>query len=268
MDFFASQNARRAGRCIYCGRSSGKLSREHVVPYGLNGPWVLLDASCAACARVTAQFERTVLQELWPMARHILGLQTRRKRDAKQPWPIVIERGDRQEEVLVAPDQCPLYLPSPRLRSLRDPSTSEDPDPMLEFRHIAGPTLQQTGSSHDAEFVGARLRYRPHDFRRLLAKVGVCAVVYSLGLEPLADSALPAAIVDEASTFDSIVGAWAGKPVNPSGGGLHEMRVKTTGRDLHVIVRLFAQFGAPEYHVDLGAANPAFVDSERWPFRA
>ncbi|MCA8948430.1 MAG: hypothetical protein KDE27_02950 [Planctomycetes bacterium] len=202
------------------------------------------------------------------MARHILGLQTRRKKDLKQPWPIVVERGNRQEEVFVAPDRCPLYLPSPRLRSLRDLSTSSDPDPMLEFRHIAGPTLQQIGPAYDAEFAGARLRYRPHDFRRLLAKVGVCAVVYALGLDPLSGSSLPAAIVDETSTFDHIVGAWTGEPVNPSGGGLHEMRVKTTGCDLHVIVRLFAQFGAPEYHVDLGAANPAFVDSEKWPFRA
>ena len=35
--------------------------------------------------------------------------------------------------------------------------------------------------------------------------------------------------------------------------------------DIHVIVRLFAQFGAPEYHILLGAADPEFMASDAWP---
>jgi hypothetical protein len=37
------------------------------------------------------------------------------------------------------------------------------------------------------------------------------------------------------------------------------------GNEIHVIVRLFAQFGAPEYHIMLGKADPAFVASRDWP---
>ena len=57
------------------------------------------------------------------------------------------------------------------------------------------------------------------------------------------------------------------KVVVTDDGSLHEIRVKPSMPDseLHVFVRLFAQFGAPEYHVLLGPADPAFVASAEWP---
>jgi len=49
--------------------------------------------------------------------------------------------------------------------------------------------------------------------------------------------------------------------------GLHAIQVRASGSDLHVFLRLFAQFGAPEYHVVLGQADPDFVNSDDWPFK-
>jgi hypothetical protein len=37
------------------------------------------------------------------------------------------------------------------------------------------------------------------------------------------------------------------------------------GSGIHVVIRLFAQFGAPEYHVVVGEPDPAFVASSHWP---
>lgn len=68
----------RVGQCIYCGTSQGKLSDEHLVPYGLNGPWVLRQASCAVCANSTSRFEMDVLRGLFPSARAAFGMKTRR----------------------------------------------------------------------------------------------------------------------------------------------------------------------------------------------
>ena len=45
------------------------------------------------------------------------------------------------------------------------------------------------------------------------------------------------------------------------------MQLRTSGTDLHVILRLFAQFGAPEYHVVLGPADPEFVRFDAWPWK-
>ena len=43
----------KIGRCIYCGTTEGKLSEEHITPYGLGGLLVLQEASCERCARIT-----------------------------------------------------------------------------------------------------------------------------------------------------------------------------------------------------------------------
>ncbi len=63
------------------------------------------------------------------------------------------------------------------------------------------------------------------------------------------------------------VGSWWGESVNGTHGALHEIRVMCSepGSQIHAFVRLFAQFGAPEYHVLLGLADPQFVASSAWP---
>lgn len=52
------------GRCIYCGRKghAERLTREHVIPKGLNGSLIFLGASCEACRVTTARFEEEVLR--------------------------------------------------------------------------------------------------------------------------------------------------------------------------------------------------------------
>lgn len=50
-----------AGKCIYCRKSDIVLSEEHIIPYGLNGNQVLLNASCEDCSKITSAFEGDVL---------------------------------------------------------------------------------------------------------------------------------------------------------------------------------------------------------------
>ena len=77
------------GRCIYCGASEGKLSDEHVTPFGLNGRLVLLKASCEKCARITSSVERRILRGMLFAARAELGTRSRgssrRAKDRSQP---------------------------------------------------------------------------------------------------------------------------------------------------------------------------------------
>lgn len=63
------------------------------------------------------------------------------------------------------------------------------------------------------------------------------------------------------------VGSWSGEPINGTHGALHEIRVMCSeaGSQIYVFVRLFAQFGAPEYHVLLGPAHPTFKGPGAWP---
>src|SRR5262245_1011222 len=106
------KNARDIGACVYCGSTNGPLQREHAVPYGLNGTWTLLRASCPACADITHRFERDTLKALWPALRAVLTLRTRRNAHPSS-LPLVIERGGVSQTIQVAREQYPLYLPTP-----------------------------------------------------------------------------------------------------------------------------------------------------------
>ena len=97
-------------------------------------------------------------------------------------------------------------------------------------------------------------------FARTVAKIGFCAAVAALGLGAFTHTPIRKVIFGADPCIGWWVGSWYGEPVNGTHGGLHEIRVKCSEPDsqIHVFVRLFAQFGAPEYHVLLGPADPTF----------
>ena len=67
--FVTTKESAHIGRCIYCGATKGKLTEEHVSPFGLNGCVTLLEASCLDCNKVTAGVEQHVLRHMWGAAR-------------------------------------------------------------------------------------------------------------------------------------------------------------------------------------------------------
>jgi hypothetical protein len=182
---------------------------------------------------------------------------------------VIEDRG--QQRVLETPlDEYPVYLPSPvwlepgvvagRPREASTPFR-------LEFRHLAGPTFEALAQQYQpCDFVGTRLSFSPREFARMLAKVAYCAAVHTIGISPLRQSPIRAVILGHDPAVAHWVGTWAGTEINrPS--GLHAMQLRSAGSQLHVVLRLFAQFGAPEYHVVLGEASQDFVDSDAWPWK-
>jgi hypothetical protein len=64
-------------KCIYCGAVEG-LTDEHIIPYSLNGDYVLQQASCLACCDITSRFEQEVTRNFLRPMRAYFGLKTRR----------------------------------------------------------------------------------------------------------------------------------------------------------------------------------------------
>jgi hypothetical protein len=264
------KNARYIGQCIYCDTSEGPLSKEHAVPYALNGPLTLLKASCPSCANITHRFERDCLREfgLYSAIRAVLRMQTRRKRPTV--LPLVLESNGGQQNVQIPVADYPLYLPTPHLPqpgAVTGAPITQDVHVDLKFIHITGPSFSDFSQIHtDAEFIGARLSFSPELFLRTLAKIGFCVGVYTLGLAPLRQSPIRQVILGADRDAWHWVGSWTGDQMNEPR-GLHRMQIRASGSDIHVILRLFAQFGAPEYHIVLGAADPEFVKSDAWPWK-
>lgn len=258
------------GECIYCGRRDNDLSREHAIPYGLNGPWTLLRASCAGCAEITHRFERDILRELWLPIRAVLALSTRRPKERPKTLPLVLETKGIRRAIDVLVGDFPGYLPIPVFpppgivagRSRTDAITPE-----LRFRHVSGPTFEAVAARFPGiDFVGGRVTFMPEMYARMLAKIAFCGALHAIGIAPLRESPLRDVILGKDRDVFHWVGSWDGDLINQSN-SLHCMQLRASGADLHVILRLFAQFGAPEYHVALGVADKEFVESPDWPWR-
>ena len=70
------------GHCIYCGARDCDLSKEHIIPYSLNGNWVLPKASCTQCQKKTQKIEEVCTHERYAMfygMRRRFGMQSRSK---------------------------------------------------------------------------------------------------------------------------------------------------------------------------------------------
>jgi hypothetical protein len=268
-DLSAPKNAPDIGECIYCGATGCMLGKEHAIPYGLNGPWTLLRASCKPCADITHRFERDTLRSLLSPVRAILAMQSRRRPLRPSTFPLVLVSNGVQRTIQVPSSEFPLYLPAPVFLPpgcLTGASPSHRLSTQLSFFHLAGPTLEEVVQRHAADFAGARLNFSPSDFARTLAKIAFTAAVYILGTAPFRHTPVRRVILGEDPSVGHWVGSWIGEPVNEAK-GLHAIKVRASGTDIHVNLRLFAQFGAPEYHVVLGQADPNFVNSRAWPWK-
>jgi hypothetical protein len=240
------------------------------VPYGINGPWTLLRASCDACAKLTHRFERDTLRSLWPAVRNALAMQTRRPEERSNTLPLVVTRGGARETIHVSKADYPVYLPVPLFpapgvvsgRPLRRGVFTN-----MDTLHLAGPSFEEASARFPgAEFVGAHANFSPEDFARMIGKIAFCGAVYALGPVPFRNSPIKGVVLGTDPHIGHWVGCWEGEEVNPPK-GLHALQIRCSGTDIHVILRLFAQFGAPEYHVVLGPADPAFVASPQWPWK-
>ncbi len=68
------------GRCIYCRRTNVTLSDEHVIAVAIGGRWVLPRASCKRCSKITTKLEGHCFAGTLKAYRTQLGLYGRRKK--------------------------------------------------------------------------------------------------------------------------------------------------------------------------------------------
>ncbi|HEY4361746.1 MAG TPA: hypothetical protein VGN17_12280 [Bryobacteraceae bacterium] len=211
------------------------------------------------------------MRSLWPDVRTALAMQSRRKDIRAATLPLVVQRNGMRETIQVPRTQCPIYLPTPLFPP---PSILWSQNPVrgvftsLGVKHLCGPTFEEVSKTYPgAEFVGMHLNFGPELFARTLAKIGYCAAVATVGIGAFTTTAMRDIIIGADERIGHWVGSWWKQPINGTGGGLHEIRVMLSQPNncVHAFIRLFAQFGAPEYHVIIGPADRAYIASTNWP---
>ena len=153
------KNSPRVGECIYCGDTAPPLTREHAVPFGLNGEWTLLEASCDLCAKITKRFEGDTLRGLLPTIRVALAMKTRRPEKRPKTLTLVLEKDGGRTTVELPPSEFPLYLPTPIFPPVRDDAPVGDPPVEMRFIHLGGPPFESVAVRYPSEFVGARISF-------------------------------------------------------------------------------------------------------------
>lgn len=242
------------GKCIYCG-STENLGNEHIIPYGLNGQWILPKSSCKKCAEITAEFEKEVLRSIFLEARTSLGLKTRNKEHRPALLPLIVKKDGKEEVLLLSPNEhfttiCFLEYPLPAYIDGRSYEKGvevrahsliglREPDEIIKKHGISEVKIGLTLNKVDS-------------FPRLLAKIANGVIVAQFGLDNLEESFLPKVITGEDEQICRYVGTFDDKIMRTEN-TLHDvMIVISEKREIMVGIKLFSFTDAPEYLVVVG----------------
>jgi hypothetical protein len=250
--------------CIYCsdGRikqaTKQKLGAEHVIPYGLGGLQILPRASCRRCERITGKFEETGQHMIFGPTRIRMGLPTRNPDDRPIELTLFLSDGKGQNEQRKIPaHEFPFVIPGLLL-----------PPPGIltgEKRHNKIVGESWIGFADDSikkiyEETGKGVRVATFSnliFSRMLAKIAHSYAVAEWGFHSFRP-----VLLDLILGRTDTIAYWVGgngpiKPADPT--GLHRLELRREmllGTEYVVChIRLFCNFGAPEYRVVVGTWN-------------
>jgi len=247
--------ARRVGRCIYCG-ATGSLSREHVIPYGLDADLVLGEASCPDCSKVTAQFESEVLGDMFRGFRAAKNFPTRRKAERPKAMPITVHKDGQEFEVELPLEEgvAVFHMPHfPPPGFVEGRGRAEGIDVVRPHFQFYGKPLDEIARELGADSLSVSVTSWAPSFARLLAKVAYGAVVLHFGLDYLDDVFVLPAILGKSNDLGHWVGAGRSDIPSELRTETHYIQIERNGAGIvRARVALLPRFGGLEYLVVVG----------------
>lgn len=261
---FPSVNA-----CIYC-EAIGVLSREHIVPAGLSGEWVLPKASCQECAKITSKVELHLLRGHWLPHRVRLGLRSRRP-NLRQDFAATIDDEYGVRKVLLKNVEypgmvvCTFSAPTVLHGEVRSGAPLASGIGWLQ----TGDANSFIQASDPRPFQGTRHVTMPADLdvamlMRFLAKVGWSYAVGVFGLSTFRERFVQKLILGDTDGANSYVGQGTDFPdLRLPGDGLHALLVRRHDDDVvSVCMQLFresSRFEPPIYEVAVGRVSTSLL---------
>jgi hypothetical protein len=251
------------GKCIYCGTTEGKLTDEHITPFGLSGRLELLDASCRRCADITRDIENTVLGSM-RAARAELKTKTRTKRSRKMSQPMLVEKNGRRFTIQVPlKDQWKVIrLPIFPLPAAIDNHPYDDGIESTSFDQFElSEKAEDIAKKHGVDRVVFR-EYPSVIFARFIAKMAYGYAVGEYSLDAFEEIYVAPAILGTRND----IGRWVGCPDRREFPQRDSVIVSVgfkviSGRDILVRLKMFAQFDGAEYVVVVGRLKEVYAVS-------
>lgn len=241
------------GRCVYCG-SIESLTDEHIVPRGLKGPWKLVKGSCQACNQITSAFEKSVLREQFILPRAALGLPTYHRKKRPQKFSFEVEKNGHKETIVLPRTECPplfVMLTVEKPRYIADYDYEKGVNVTRASLH--GPELLKIKEKLKIDSLSVKVNISGNCFERMLAKIAYGMTILAYGPGALEECyVLPCILGQKDDT-----GYWVGSSgrdfsVLPKEKALHRIFLTVKGKEVGALIRLFATYHTPEYHVIVG----------------
>ena len=242
------------GKCIYCG-STDRLGDEHIIASGLEGAWVLPQASCRRCEGSTSAIEGACLRGILHGARMHLNLGKRRKKaKPSRLWATVKQNGsDLSHSFPVADYPALLMLPILSTPAILDVEGATGGIIGMWMRNLN----MKWPQLHQKNITNLYMDLDSYRFAQMLAKIAHAHAVAVLGLDGFSPLLLDLIKKPPSVPFHLVGGT---RLLMPSVNQLHTLErsnvVRNNTRYLIVSIRLFARFGGPHYQVVTGALDP------------
>lgn len=250
--------SRTIGQCIYCRTAAGRLTDEHIVPYGLNGDIKLLKASCDDCARITSRFELRVLRESLFVARAALGAKTRRKNERDELRSMIIVKDGVEQTINVHWRDhwkfivLPVFEP-PAFLDGRPYTAGIEAHRADTFSVEESP--QEIAKRHEADDVVHKI-HNPHEmayaYAKLVAKIAYGIAIERFGISGLKEAYVVPAILGKSDDIGRWVGCDGERLMAHNKYHLWATRLNVSDGLITVRVKLFASINGTEYVVVVG----------------
>lgn len=261
------------GHCLYCDKSAQdeKLTKEHIVPFGLRGRRYIEAGSCGRCAELTKRIEQDALRSYIRPVRMYLELSKRHKKEAPTTFPVLtrssllVDRLGRRavKRVDVPLDDLPMSLQLPSY-----PAPGILTGALPSALHPSFGLVTDTRLQADYQERVSRLRWRfgeimpppftvPHEpWMLMLAKIAHCAMMarrrlrFRVGL-------LSQLILTSAPNLAGYVGGSGISTPSACSAPLHQIRFGHLPHEngvsyIFAEITLFAHYVVPRYLILCG----------------
>jgi HNH endonuclease len=244
------------GKCIYCGAADSKLTDEHIIPFSLGGLFILQQASCASCAKITGAFEGAVARSLFGNFRIKHKMPTRRPKE--RPSHIIVDtlndnRGQISVPALEYP--APAFMYKCTKAGILD-GLSPDSDTSSQWQIVGLLNHDEMKSFQEKYGKNTTFKFRhvPEQFARTIAKIGYSYAIAFFGTEAFRPLALDLILGQSTNLSYVVGGSFDIMPPVPDAGHLLTIEGITNLRRTLIVVniRLFASASTPHYHVIVG----------------
>lgn len=249
------------GKCIYCS-STTDLTEEHIIPFGLNGPWTLRNASCKECNKITSKFENETLHNGLIITRSALNFNTRHKKKMPNSFEAKMDNGFEQFTVKIPKSDVPVlyYLPiflPPAVLDNRPYTNGIQGNGNFFVKELRGINKKKMARINGNGKITLNYSLNIVDFARMIGKIGYCLGVAHFGIDNIEEKGLVSSILGKKDE----IGRWVGSPTDSqisNNEALHTYSMEfsfdyvTFDGTATCRIGLLSCFGTPEYIVYLG----------------